>query len=443
MAIQLRCGPCRGLLMVENTGMVVVCPHCSAELFIPQTGDDSVTVADSQSSEPPVVHPPESAAGPGEGAPDGDEHDSGGSFSFLDDRSVEETVIEDVDLSDPRVSLPPGIPPGAVSSKKSRSADSVTNAKDDTMQETDFVFLDAPTERTSGQFSAVEDIPTVSESPPPQRVASTVRKKPRRSPTKDLNQPVAPVPQNAASAEVVTKRKFLMLLGYAVAATVALFYLLFTRGQHALESLPDLEPQLTSEYRHVPEDADLPPQHDLKLGEARQFGSVIVRPLKVTRELLEFTHFDNEKLTPRAAEGPALKLWLEFEHTGQCGAFAPWDLNLMTKRAERANDPGELLSNTFLCRTQDLKTRDNLVLNYFHSSDSEWNLKDQHAGHRLAEKNQKLVTYVVCDPYTYGAVVNDAQSLVWRIQIRKGLGSSGNGVTTLVDVHFNPSDIAG
>ena len=231
---------------------------------------------------------------------------------------------------------------------------------------------------------------------------------------------------------------FKLLAAYALVVTGALIYLLFIRSDHALESLPDLQPQSAAQYEHIHPDADLPPGHELRIGEARQFGSVVVRPLRITREPLEFTHYENESMT-RPPDEPVLKLWLEF--TIESGpAFQPLDTLLLTKRATRPDQPDTVLSNTFLCKVSDVKTRDNLVLNYEHPVNSEWHLKQQNIYKRFQPGDRKQ-SYVASDIHGYDALINQAEPLVWRLQIRKGLSKNGNGVTTLVDVIFNPDEI--
>lgn len=50
MAMEVVCGNCQGRLLVEQTGVIVACPHCGAHL---QIGDPTPTAATTSSSEPP------------------------------------------------------------------------------------------------------------------------------------------------------------------------------------------------------------------------------------------------------------------------------------------------------------------------------------------------------------------------------------------------------
>lgn len=231
---------------------------------------------------------------------------------------------------------------------------------------------------------------------------------------------------------------FKLLAVYALLATGALIYLLVFKDDHPLESLPDLKPQAAASLEHIPPGADLPPGHELRMGDARKFGNVVVRPLRVTREPLEFVHYQDENAS-RPAEEPVLKLWLEF--TIDSGpAFQPLDTLLLTKRATRPDQPKAFLANTFLCKVSDLKTRNELVLNYEHPVNSEWHLKQQNI-HKPFQPGDRKQCYVASDVDGYDSLINQNEPLVWRLQIRKGLSNSGNGVTTLVDVVFSPDEI--
>ena len=406
MAIQLKCGQCNGLLQVEETGVTVLCPHCSSELTIPHSNeaDSAATITQSghrkkKSSKPDTLST-------------GKDDTVKNNFAFLDGESHDDS--EPIDFAD--ASADSNSP--AASTPPSQKVNVIESSEAPTLIDSVIVPPKPLTTKKSKD--------------------KTKNSRGKKSSNAARSKP-AHISHDSTAEETVSKRTFLLLAGYATAVTLALLYFLFMQKHHALESLPDLAPLKTTEYRHVPRDLELPPLHRLQLGDERKFGSVIVRPLKVTKDNVEFTHFENSDMTPLSPVGPTLKLWIEFEHTGDCPSFAPYDLRLMTKRAERSDAPTESLTNSFLCSAKDLHTRNHMVLNYFHSADSEWNLKDQNADQAL-DAGQKLTSYVACDPDDFEKLLQD-DSLIWRIQFRKGVSPNGNGVTTLVDVEFNADDI--
>ena len=103
------------------------------------------------------------------------------------------------------------------------------------------------------------------------------------------------------------------LLGYAIALTLLFLGLLFTgrlslTGNPVLESLPDLRPLPPNEFRRIEDGAELPKGHVLKLGESRQFGDVVVTPVKLTKEPLKFQGFLSGEINEKLTSQPVLKL---------------------------------------------------------------------------------------------------------------------------------------
>ncbi|HEX6986050.1 MAG TPA: hypothetical protein VF170_11780 [Planctomycetaceae bacterium] len=229
-----------------------------------------------------------------------------------------------------------------------------------------------------------------------------------------------------------------MLYASVVTAVgLGLAYLLLT-NRHQLESLPDVvppkNPDGTISRVLVPPDAALPPGHVLALGETRRFGDLLVTPLKVTREPLAFTHYRGEQT--REPAGEVLKLWLKLENVSDAGkSFVPLDADLLFYRAPSPTGAYVLRANNFLAPAAD-RSPEALVGIYDHPPDSDWNLAGQNLGVTLAP-GESVVMFVptTADP------PNLAGPLAWRVHLRKGVADSGWGVTTLVEVAFDPEAV--
>lgn len=256
--------------------------------------------------------------------------------------------------------------------------------------------------------------------------------------------PLSPIsrgrsPQSSAptTPQVSARRRSLLLIAlisYASAATLALLYLLFSlsRGRpHALESLPDVPPldvQHGEVMKLAPADVDLPPGHRLLLGESRRFGNILVEPLRIVVEPVEFQHFSGRTAVDKAATPPVLKLWLRFTNVSESQSIAPLDPDLVFRRAMLEHGAR---ANQFVRRVADENTDGPQVLLYDHPISSEWDLRDQQLGVRLAP-GESLETYLPSGEE--GAALSGP--LVWRVHFRKGYSPQGFGVTTLVDVEF-------
>ena len=119
---------------------------------------------------------------------------------------------------------------------------------------------------------------------------STGTDTPRAAPTLSVPDIAAPP---ASSTGYVSRKLFVGAAGYAIALTLLLLGMLLTGRMslfrnHTLESLPDLRPLAPREFRKVPDGAKLPDGHVLRLGESRRFGDVVVTPVRLTKEPLQF-----------------------------------------------------------------------------------------------------------------------------------------------------------
>jgi hypothetical protein len=238
------------------------------------------------------------------------------------------------------------------------------------------------------------------------------------------------------------------VLGYAVSLTLIFLFCLFTgrlslRGNHPLESLPDIRPIPSNEFRKVPEGTDVPAGHVLNLGESRRYGDVVLTPVRVTREPLTFQHFLTGKTEAFLTTEPVLKLWLKFENVSANYGFPPFDTGLMSHRAPRNAMGRSAAVNSFLNVTVpsngEPATR---VLNYLHTMDSNFVITGQESA-GVVMPGETLTTFTACDEEIQSVEASSDTEYSWRVQFRKGVHqTSGNGVTTLVDVIFHGSEIA-
>jgi hypothetical protein len=230
----------------------------------------------------------------------------------------------------------------------------------------------------------------------------------------------------------VSRGVFLAVLVYASIVTAVCFglvFLLLSAQQHALESLPDVVPPRDSDGNIsrvlAPPEAPLPPGHVLTLGESRRFGDLLVTPVKVTREPLEFVHYRSHER--RAPTDNVLKLWLRFENVSERGRrFAPLDAELLFYR--RLGNQG-LKANNFLSRADD---RSQFIAVYDHPPGSDWDLAGQNLG-TVLDPGEAVEMFVPSEtdlPPWNGP-------FVWRVHVRKGIAENGWGVTTLIEIAFD------
>ena len=227
----------------------------------------------------------------------------------------------------------------------------------------------------------------------------------------------------------------IVLASYASAVTLALLFLLFLRNSeppHHLESLPDLAPDPEGELSYVPLDTELPPGHTLHLGESQRFGNLLVEPLRITREPIEFVHYSGEPEHARPPSAPVWKLWVRFTNVAEDQVFTALDRRLLFRWVLK---DGQEYSNHYLFQPQD--DRSEAIHMYSLPVASDWDMKGQTLGQSL-QPGTSTDTYIATD-----TLISEPQGeLLWRVQIRKGLSSAGNGVTTLFEVVFHSEEVA-
>ncbi len=190
-------------------------------------------------------------------------------------------------------------------------------------------------------------------------------------------------------------------------------------------------------------DASLPPGHELKLGESQRFGDVVITPTRVTRDVIMVASATRAGEPPeQRTEAPVLKLWFQLKNVSRSAAFAAWDVGLMCHRSPAYGNAKAPLANSWLRLIPAGGGADGVrVLNYLHPPGSPFALIDQNGG-KVLQPGETVTTFVACAEEIQQLSLDDMQKLRWRLQLRKGVNqSSGNGVTTLVDITFDAAQV--
>ncbi|MFK7778608.1 MAG: hypothetical protein QM501_10940 [Gimesia sp.] len=309
-------------------------------------------------------------------------------------------------------------------------------------------------EETTPEETSTEEKPTEAVNDSPEDTTADQEKAADSETNTPVEASTEPEPsviqQNYRRGKVVPKRLFTLTVSYAIAATVLVAMLLYTKylgDPHQLESLPDLKPPVKNDeiaLQLVPENAELPAGHALKLGgPGRRFGNVMVTPLRVTRGPIEFEHYTGDSTKTREPSQDVLKLHLKFENVSSDQTFEPLDQKLLLTRVSGRTPEAQLRANNFICRVDQKRTDAERVLVYDMPPSWEWNLKGQNINQekqsQKLEPGQSFETYVATNEQGIDSLTGD---LVWRLQIRKGYNpKSFRGVTTLIEVLFNSDQI--
>ncbi len=413
MAFEVHCGECNGTLLVEQSGVVVACPLCGAHLEIP---------ADAETGTLPTDPAPEAATPVGaETAPFVDVTASPSvtaPVSTIHTQAEAQSGTQVISHSNPALNQWVTPAPAAIADQLAEPAAGVDDA---TLLGGTGIEVAAMAETAQ----LPDAIPATS--PPPTPAATT-------SAARDS----APV----ADTVTIPRTLAIIVLSYVSAATLLLLYLFYVIGSskaHNLESLPDLEPPMKDGQigmRTAPVNASVAPGHELQLGESQRFGNLKVTPLRITRGAVTFAHAFGAKGGVRQPSQPVLKLWVRFENVSRDQTFAPLSAPLLYKRILTKN--GRFQTNNFLVAEADRKKKSPEVSYVFDMPEfSEFVMEGQNLGKALAP-GESLETYI---PAEEGVELSDGM-WTWRFQFRKGYHpKSFRGVTTLVDVQFEPDAV--
>lgn len=242
--------------------------------------------------------------------------------------------------------------------------------------------------------------------------------------------------RGTAAAPANNRLVLISLGGYAIFVTLLCLFLLVmlskARRAGQLESLPELQPLRRDRIALYPVNLPMPAGHVLKLGEARRFGNLLVEPIKVTRGPATMVHYSGDASRSSYQTSPVLKLWFRFTNESKDQSFAPIDHDLVFLR----NDSGKRANNNFLVEQSRKAANGPLVLTFDHT-DSNHDFQGQNLG-RLLQPGESFEGFYPTSEDEFDQLRGD---LIWRVQLRKGLGPSGHGVTTLLEVAFASSEI--
>jgi hypothetical protein len=408
--------------MVEEAGVVVACPHCGAHLNIEAPADSETTSTDDAVDtfdEHPNESPETVVEQPAGELPAHDSSTATPLETVEQETPAPTTLNEDGDamLTEDSATVEE---PGSVSVDETASAEEASAP----------LFAIAPDEvpQPEAEFTASatqsEDLATAE----PQPAAGSAE---------------APIIAGVASGRGVSRHTFTLVRNYAIAMTIAVIFLVYkllNPNMSALESLPDVKPPKKDDkivYKLVPEATQMPPGHLLSLGQSQRFGNLQVTPVRITKEPVEFVHHLGETGVSRDPGPDVIKLWFEFENLSTDQSIAPLD-GLVFKRDD--NDFENVRSNNFACRLSEKKKGGKLAFVYDLNEFDIWNLRDQHVDQEIAP-GEKLTTYIPTTEEGVAQLMNSDEPLVWRVHFRKGYSPKNYGVTTVIEVAFESSDI--
>jgi hypothetical protein len=148
-------------------------------------------------------------------------------------------------------------------------------------------------------------------------------------------------------------------------------------------------------------------------------------------------HHLGDRDVTKAPGSDVLKLWFEFENLSIDQSIAPLD-GLVFKRDN--NDFENVRSNNFVCRMSQKKKGGELAFVYDLNEFDIWNLRDQNVGQEIAP-GEKFQTYIPTTEEGVVQLVGSDEPLIWRVHFRKGYSPKNYGVTTVIEVAFESSDI--
>jgi hypothetical protein len=469
MALEVSCGACQQVLLVENFGVVVECPHCGAHLQI-DAPEEPAASAGTASNTAVAAGPASSIvlrAGTHQAIDlGGDELPAGTSPAGIlrhTEPAPATAPIPDTRVAaapPPVVQAPPAVvepPPVVVPPPVVAAAPAATAA---------FPLMTPPAPAPQPPANVA-----VTSAPAPQPALAPVQgmaftpiagpppaaPPPAPAPLFTVSEPMAaaapepptPVLKGAAEppadfdpSQFVPKKTFFMVVSYASALTLALLYLFFT-GRLGIGNpdLPDIKPPTDSRGRVqsklMPENLKLPPEHILRLGQSHRYGNIQITPVRVTRGPLNMVNIADSSKT-KSGSRDVMKLWVKFENISSDQTIAPIDRHLLFQRFPDKKNEARVRANNFICQASQKNRDGNKVMVYEMPIKGEWNLRDDPVGEALGP-GKECEIYI---PTNDGDLSKLTGDIVWRLHFRKGYNpSSKRGVTTVVEVRFNTRDV--
>jgi len=233
----------------------------------------------------------------------------------------------------------------------------------------------------------------------------------------------------------------IFLAMYAVTITLAFLLMLIkdltqTFRPHQLESLPDLPSEKAENLSYVPANMKLPRGHSIPLGQQQRFGNILIEPIKITEEPLEFVHYSGNPKRVKPPSDPAWKLWLKVTNVSDSQTIAPLDRQLVLRWISKAKQNRDFTNQYITSQGATSRAAESVQL-YRLPTQGDWDLKDQELGKEL-KPGESYITYLASNDEGFEKLKG---SLVWRVQIRKGYSPKGHGVTTIFEVPFRKEDV--
>ena len=424
MAFEVACSQCEGRLMVEEAGVIVACPHCGAHLNIEAPVEHEAASTDERTSTPDDEPPADSADQP-EAATEQPVEVSPDSEPSTDENvegfePAPSAAIATVDGESEPADAAPVVTEVPINSSAIETAPEANNPSPQSVADSE------PAQEATAHFGATH--------PESQPITQS-------HPTGGAIE--APFISSVSAGRGVSRHTFTLVRNYAIAMTLAVIFLVYkllNPNMSALESLPDVKPQKKDDkivYKLVPEATEMPPGHLLSLGQSQRFGNLQVTPVRITKEPVEFVHHLGDPGVSREPGPEVVKLWFEFENLSTDQSIAPLD-GLVFKRDD--NDFENVRSNNFACRLSQKKKGGELAFVYDLIEFDIWNLRGQNVEQEIAP-GEKLETYIPTSEEGVAQLMNSDEPLVWRVQFRKGYSPKNYGVTTVIEVAFESSDI--
>ena len=485
MALEVSCGACQQILIVENFGVVVECPHCGAHLQI-DAPEVPAASADNASNTAVAAAPASSIvlrAGMQQAIDlGGDEIPHGISPAGILQRTEPATATAPIPettvaaAAPPTVQTPPAIvepppvvlPPPAVTPPpvSMATAPAPLVMPPATIAEPPAIVAAAPAPAFPSPPPVVLPTPPAPQpvlapaegmvftpmaapppaAPPPAAPPLFTVDEPKRGPAVSAPTPVL----KAASAppadfdpnEFVPKKTFYIVVSYASALTLVLLYLFFT-GQLGVGNpdLPDIKPPTDKRGRVqsklMPESQKLPGNHILRLGQSRRYGNIRITPVRVTRGPLKMVNISDPSKT-KGASREVMKLWVKFENVSSDQTIAPVDRHLLFQRFPDKKNEARVRANNFICRLNQKNRDGNKTMVYEMPIKGDWDLRDDPIGQELAP-GRECEVYI---PTNDGDLSKLSGDIVWRLHFRKGYNRQSNrGATTVVEIRFNSRDV--
>jgi hypothetical protein len=251
----------------------------------------------------------------------------------------------------------------------------------------------------------------------------------------------------------------IFLIPYAIFVTLAAAYLYFQlkRLPDPLELLPDQpgdNPGATHKGPTVserfPPDRRLPARLHVPLGQTIDIGDLRVTPLKIEQRRVVFCS-EGAGTTPEPSQDDALVLTLRLKNISRDVYFVPTDAAFSSRWKE--GDPVTSRPYTFL----------EVGAKRFYGGPFRWKPRGQSEGYRdpdpreyiqgqendgkVLKPGQERLAVLCTDPEQQAiiaAVKRSSGRLVWRVQLRRGLVSTGDrevAVAAVIGVDFRAADV--